>query len=161
MMELLTYLTFENPVFQVYVVCASIMTLKLVLQGWITVGKMFLSQGGFRTPEDTNPSPLFFFVDESFLSTEQSVERSRRVHQNDLENIPAFLVAGFLFIFTEPSFLLASILMYGYVIVRLLHTVIYEMALVHDLRAICYLTGSLITAYMAAHSFYYAVFLSG
>ena len=158
-MEFVTYLTLDNPVFVTYLIAASFMVLKLVVQGWITVAKMFLCQGGFRTPEDAEPSPLFFFVNESFLSTEESVERSRRVHRNDLENIPAFLVAGFLFIFVEPSLTLAQWLMYGYVAARLGHTMTYELGWVHDLRAICYTVGSLITAYMAGYTLYVALTL--
>lgn len=154
-MDFLTHLTFDNPVFVTYVIAASIMVLKLVVQGWITVGKMLVTRGGFRTPEDAEPSPLFFFVNESFLSSEEAVERSRRVHRNDLENIPAFLVAGFLFVFIDPSLTLAQWLMYGYVAVRLGHTITYEFAMVHDLRALCYVIGSVITAYMGAYTLYF------
>ncbi|HEY8130094.1 MAG TPA: MAPEG family protein [Hyphomicrobium sp.] len=35
----------------------------------------------------------------------------RRIQLNDLENLPFFLVAGFLFVLTEPSLLLAQVLL--------------------------------------------------
>jgi hypothetical protein len=42
----------ENPVFQTYVLAASIMILKLMLQPWMTVVRMMKAGGGFRSPED-------------------------------------------------------------------------------------------------------------
>ena len=44
------------------------------------------------------------------------------MHRNDLENIPAFLAYGLLFVAAAPSVLLANILMYTFVGARLLHT---------------------------------------
>jgi hypothetical protein len=48
--------------------------------------------------------------------------------------LPFFLVAGFLFVLTEPSLLLAQVLLYGYVVWRLLHVVAYFTARTHDTR---------------------------
>merc|ERR1712137_783142 len=67
------------------------------------------------------------------------VERVRRVHLNDLENIPAFVMAGFLFLNTNPS---ASAAYYFYVFTaaRVLHTISYLLAL-QPFRAIFYFVG--------------------
>ena len=53
-----TILSLENPVFQTYVLAASIMILKLMLQPWMTVVRMMKAGGGFRSPEDAKKSPL-------------------------------------------------------------------------------------------------------
>lgn len=45
-------LSLDNPVFQTYVVAASIMILKLMLQPWMTVVRMMKAGSGFRSPED-------------------------------------------------------------------------------------------------------------
>lgn len=41
-----TILSLENPVFQTYVLAASIMILKLMLQPWMTVVRMMKAGGG-------------------------------------------------------------------------------------------------------------------
>ena len=55
-------MTFDNPVFAAYVTVATLMILKLMGQGWITVYRMMKVGGGFLNPEDeagglANPKP--------------------------------------------------------------------------------------------------------
>ena len=45
-------LSLKNPVFQTYLLAASIMILKLMLQPWMTVIRMMKVRAGFRSPED-------------------------------------------------------------------------------------------------------------
>src|SRR5580698_10905570 len=101
-------LTFENLVFASYALAAGLVILKMMSQGWITVFRMIKVNAGFRYPEDArkslanpNPSP-------DQLLPNEYVERSRRMHANDLENIPLFLVAGLLYVCTSPSRWLAA-----------------------------------------------------
>ena len=51
-------LSLNNPVFQTYMIAASIMLLKLMLQPWMTVVRMMKVGGGFRSPEDLKKTPL-------------------------------------------------------------------------------------------------------
>lgn len=55
---------------------------------------------------------------------DEDVERVRRAHMNDLENIPAFLLAGFAYVMTEPQPDLALWLIRVAVIARILHTIV-------------------------------------
>ena len=87
------------------------------------------------------------YVD-SILEPNERVERIRRIQLNDLENLPYFLVAGLLFILTEPSLLIARCLMYGYVVSRLLHFAAYFTARTHDTRAALWTVGSVILIFM-------------
>lgn len=142
-------LSFQNPLFQAYAVAASIMILKAVAMSWLTVFRMMQVRGGFRSPEDIkqtilnpNPSP-------DQLAPNEYVDRIRRIQLNDLENLPFFLVAGFLFICTEPSRQLAQWLLYGYVVSRLLHFAAYFTAMTHDTRATLWTLGSLILIFMS------------
>ncbi len=73
-------------------------------------------------------------------------------HLNDLENLPFFLVAGFLYMLTEPSLLLARALLYGYVVSRLLHFAAYASARTHDMRAMLWTVGSLILIFMTGRT---------
>jgi glutathione S-transferase len=141
--------TLSNPVFVTYVIAASIMVLKIMLQGWITVVRMMSKGAGFVSPEDAkaglaNPKPRA-----GQLDANDDVERSRRIHRNDLENIPAFLAVGLLFVAIGPPLAAAQWLMYGFVAARLMHTVAYSTAQSHEVRATFYTVGSLIVIAMA------------
>lgn len=71
---------------------------------------------------------------------------------NDLENLPYFLVAGFLYVLTQPSLALAQWLLYGYVVSRLLHFVAYLTGQIHEIRATLWTVGSLILIFMTVHT---------
>ncbi len=142
-------LTLTNPVFVVYAIAASLMVLKVMLQGWITVARMMANQGGFASPEDAkaglaNPKPRA-----GQLEINDDVDRSRRIHRNDLENIPAFLAVGLLFVAISPPLAAAQWLMFGFVAARLMHTLAYSTSQSHEVRAIFYTVGSLIVIAMA------------
>ena len=139
-----------NPVFATYVVAAAIMILKAVAMSWLTVIRMTQAKGGFRSPEDLRKTPLNREPNPAQLEPNEKVERIRRIQMNDLENLPYFLLAGLLFVFTDPSLLLAKWLFYGYVATRLAHFAAYLTAQTHDVRAALWTPGSLILIYMAA-----------
>jgi glutathione S-transferase len=141
-------LSFDNPLFATYVIAASLMILKAVAMSWLTVMRMMQAKGGFRSPEDLRRTPLNPNPDPKQLEPNERVDRVRRIHLNDLENLPFFLVAGLLFVLSAPPLLLAQWLLYGYVVSRLLHFVAYFTAQTHDMRATLWTIGSLILIFM-------------
>jgi uncharacterized MAPEG superfamily protein len=150
-------MTFENPVFATYVIAASLMILKIMGQGWITVQRMMKVGGGFLNPEDegrgwANPKPR-----PGQRDPDDHVERSRRMHRNDTENIPVFLVAGLLFVATGPALWVAQCLLFGYVASRLGHFWAYLTAKPHEVRAVFFTIGSLIVIGMAIYTLVVAV----
>jgi len=144
-------LTFENPVFQIYVIAAAIMILKLMIQPWITVQRMLKAGAGFRSPEDRKKSPLNPEPREGQTEINEYVDRSRRINLNDLESIPGFLAAGFLFVLVGPPLLLAKILIWTYVVARAAHFIAYSTAQLHDVRATCWTFSSLPVLAMAGY----------
>jgi len=141
-------LNLQDPLFATYVIAATLMILKAVSMSWLTVIRMMRVKGGFRSPEDLRKTPLNPAPDPKQIEPNEYVERIRRIHLNDLENLPFFLVAGFLFVLTGPSLLLAQVLLYGYVVSRLLHFAAYITARTHDMRATLWTVGSLIVVFM-------------
>lgn len=141
-------LSLNNPVFATYVIAATIMILKAVAMSWLTVYRMIMAKSGFRSPEDLKKTRLNPEPNPSQLAPNEYVERIRRIQLNDLESIPYFLVAGLLYVLTEPSLLWAQILLYGYVASRLLHFVAYFTARTHDTRANLWTIGSLILIFI-------------
>lgn len=142
-------LSLQNPVFATYAIAATLMILKAVSMSWLTVIRMMQEKGGFRSPEDLKKTPLNPAPDPKQLAPNERVDRIRRIHLNDLENLPFFLVAGLLFVLTEPSLLLAQWLFYGYAASRFLHFAAYFTAQTHDLRATLWTVGSLVLIYMS------------
>lgn len=150
-------LNLANPVFHIYVVAASIMILKLMLQPWMTVVRMLTVSAGFRSPEDAKKSPVNRKPVSGQLDVNEYVDRSRRINLNDLESIPGFLAAGFLFVLVGPPLLLAQILIWGYVISRAAHFIAYVTAQLHDIRAFFWTLGSISVLTMAAYTLVRAV----
>ena len=154
----MTALTMENPVFITYMIAATIMILKLMGQGWMTVYRMLKVNGGWASPEDLRAGPINRNPRPEQLDPNEYVDRSRRIHRNDLENIPAFLACGLLFVIAGPSILVANILMYGFVGARLVHTLAYATGQSHEVRATLYTIGSVAVIVMAGYALAVAVF---
>lgn len=142
-------LTLQNPVFAAYAIAASLLILKAVGMSWLTVARMMKANAGFRSPEDAKRTPLNKNPSEGQVGPNEYVDRIRRIHLNDLENIPFFLAAGLLFVLIGPGLLEARLLFYGYVVSRLLHFAAYLSARTHDTRAALWTIGSLMLIYMA------------
>jgi glutathione S-transferase len=141
-------LNLQNPLFATYVIAATLMILKAVAMSWLTVVRMMQEKGGFRAPEDTrktlfNPEP-----NAAQTGPNERVERIRRIQQNDLESLPFFLVAGFLFVLAGPPLMLARILLYGFVVARLLHFAAYLSARDHETRATFWSLSSFILIFI-------------
>ena len=148
----MTLLSLENPVFVTYTIAAAIMILKIMGQGWMTVYRMLKSDSGLVNPEDLQVGMINKNPRPEQLDVNDYVDRSRRMHRNDLENIPAFLASGIVFVAAGPSLILANILMYGFVGARLVHALAYATKQCHEVRATLYTIGSTVVIVMALYA---------
>lgn len=153
----MTILSLENPVFQTYLIVAAIMILKLMLQPWMTVQRMMKVSAGFRSPEDAKKSALNPNPADGQTGHNEYVDRSRRMNLNDLESIPGFLAAGFLFVLATPPVLLAQVLMWTYLGARAAHFIAYATAQLHDVRATFWTFSSLPVIIMAGYVLVHAI----
>jgi glutathione S-transferase len=142
----------KDPVLQTYVIAASWMCLKMMLQAWMTIYRMIKVNGGFLHPEDIKKTPMNPNPSPDQLTPNPDVERSRSMQRNDVENIPVFLVSGFLFTLTQPTLWVAQILLYGYVTSRLLHAYALGAAKTHESRAVFFSIGSIIVIGMIVYT---------
>ena len=78
---------------------------------------------------------------------DEDIERVRRAHRNDLENILPFFVVGFFYLMTHPSMLAAQIYGIGYLLVRTLHSIFYIRSM-QPHRTIAFTAGSVLTLAM-------------
>ena len=141
----------DNPVFQIYIVAACLAILKLIGHAFFTVVQMIRSNGGYLNPEDLrqtvfNPNP-----NPRQLGEVEDVERARRMQRNEMENTPAFLMAGLLLVAVAPGQLFALVTLVGYLLARLAHTYAYATKRDHEVRAACFTAGALFTVAMVAH----------
>lgn len=149
-------LTFTNPVFAAYAVAAALMIAKMMGMSCLTVYRMMRVNGGFRSPEDTrrtffNPHPS-----PTQLAPNDYVDRVRRIHLNNCENIPLFLAAGLLYVLTAPPAALAVALFYAYAGTRFAHFLAYITARTHETRAALWTPGALIILFMAGATLVHA-----
>lgn len=145
-------LSLDDPLLATYAIAASLMILYAVAMSWLTVWRMMGEKGGFRAPEDLRRTALNPAPDPAQLAPNERVERIRRIQLNNLENLPFFLVAGFLFLLTGPELWLARLLLYGYVAARLLHFLAYLTARNHETRATLWTISSLILIYLTVRT---------
>ncbi|KAJ9574720.1 hypothetical protein L9F63_008090 [Diploptera punctata] len=77
------------------------------------------------------------------------IERVRRGHLNDMENILPFFVIGFLYVFVNPAPFLAVNLYRLFTAARVVHTIVYTVVVIpQPSRAIAFFVGYTITVYM-------------
>ncbi|XP_046678496.1 microsomal glutathione S-transferase 1-like isoform X2 [Homalodisca vitripennis] len=139
---LMSALNGDNPVLQGFAFYASILILKMMGMSLLTAIHRFRKKA-FISPEDAAA-----FKGEVKLE-DPDVERVRRAHLNDLENIPIFLVTGFLFILSDPDVVVALMFFRLYTLARLVHTFVYAVYVVRQpARAIAFGVGQLITLIM-------------
>lgn len=131
-----------NPVFEGFAFYAGILILKMILMAPLTGIQRFRKKA-FANPEDT----VAHGVD--VKNDDEDVERVRRAHLNDLENIPIFLLTGVLFVLTDPDVVFALMLFRLYTLTRIIHTIVYAIYVVRQpARVIAFLVGLVINIIM-------------
>lgn len=136
-------INFDSPVVQTYIVYSAILAMKMLAMSVLT-GATRMRKGVFANPEDTKTKP-----GSKVKYDDTDVERIRRGHLNDLENIPVFWVLGALYVTTGPAAAMASLLFRLFTIGRMLHTFVYcIMPVPQPARAIAFGIPYLIMWYM-------------
>ncbi|XP_067283493.1 microsomal glutathione S-transferase 1.1 [Pseudorasbora parva] len=147
----------DSEVFLAFSTYATIVILKMMLMSLVT-SYFRLTKQVFANIEDT---VLVKTADDrkKLVRIDPDVERVRRCHQNDLENIVPFVVIGLLYALTGPD--LSSALFHFRVFVgsRFIHTVSYVMALPQPSRALSFGVGLFTTLSMAYRVLTTALFL--
>lgn len=110
-------LSLDNKAFRGYVTWSGILVMKMLLMALLT------SFWRFRNNAVENAEDIRTGTKDE-IKKDEDVEKSRRAHLNDLENIPAFIIAAFFYVISEPHVEVAMWLIRIGVIARLIHTVV-------------------------------------
>lgn len=138
-------MSLSNPVFRSYLFCISILVLKVLLSVLLIARQRFKKRI-FISPEDKVLAPGAKVGIE-----DPDIERCRRAHRNDLENIPFFITAAFVYLVSNPNPWLAQTLFLVYTASRVVYTVVYAIVVFpQPTRAIVWGVGYSIVIYMAA-----------
>ncbi|XP_024155302.1 prostaglandin E synthase [Oryzias melastigma] len=122
----------RNEVFSCFLFYAVLLILKMYVIAIIT-GQVRLRKKAFANPEDAlRHGGLQFHREDPY------VERCRRAHINDMENILPFLFLGAIYSLTGPSLFVARLHFLVFSLSRLLHTVAYLLALRAPTRSVAY-----------------------
>ncbi|CAK1599859.1 unnamed protein product [Parnassius mnemosyne] len=132
----------NDPAVQSYILYSGILALKVLIMALLTARVRFAKKI-FANEEDAKTSKGRVKLDDP------DVERVRRAHLNDLENIPAFWILGALYLTTAPAAAWATFLFRVYTASRIIHTIVYAVKpMPQPSRAIAYFIPYLIMWYM-------------
>ena len=127
-----------NPALRLFAIVSLVLVLKMALVGVYT-STLRVGRKVFATPEDYALQGMAVKG-----GTDPDIERVRRAHQNDLENILPFFVVGFFFALTRPPLVAAEIFFVGFALARILHSVFYIRAM-QPHRTIAFAAGSVLS----------------
>ncbi|XP_076860627.1 microsomal glutathione S-transferase 1-like [Brachyhypopomus gauderio] len=138
---------FDSEVFFAFSTYATIVILKMMLMAPLTA-YFRITRKAFANMEDIRPGNTPE-EKKKMLRSHEDVERVRRCHQNDLENIIPFVVVGLLYALTGPD--LSSALLHFRLFVgsRCIHTLAYVMSLPQPSRGLSWMVGMVTTFSMA------------
>ncbi|XP_062534785.1 microsomal glutathione S-transferase 1-like [Armigeres subalbatus] len=134
--------TVDPTIFRSYIFWSAVLGLKMLVMSILT-GMKRQAKKAFANPEDA-PKGV------KPVTNDPDVERIRRAHLNDLENILPFFVIAFLYLFTNPSVLVATNLFRAVAVARIVHTLVYAVFVIpQPARGLAWMVGYFSTGYMA------------
>ena len=110
-----------SPVFQLYIGSTVVLGLNLLLLANNTALTRAKATEVVN-PEDIRINPKAVVV---YESGNERTERYRRAHRNALENIPLFLITGFLLTQTQIGFTFAGVIFGVFTLTRVMHSICY------------------------------------
>jgi len=133
----------SHELFNLWAVHSGLVLLKTMLMSFWTAKRRFATKS-FANPEDIKGNEGAK-VD---LANDE-VERVRRSHLNDLENVIPFVFLGFIYISTGPALATAKLAFRIFTAARFLHSVVYVFAVPQPSRALCFFLNMMVNLYMA------------
>ncbi|TRY59527.1 hypothetical protein DNTS_012226 [Danionella cerebrum] len=124
-----------NDVLLCFIFYSTLLISKMYVIAIIT-GQVRLRKKAFANPEDAVRHGGV-----QFCRADPDVDRCRRAHRNDMENIFPFLFLGAVYSMLSPSYGIARLHFLVYFLGRVLHSVAYLLALKPPTRSIAYIVA--------------------
>lgn len=138
---------FDTPQFQSFAKHGALAIAKMLIMGPLT-GTFRIAKGSFANKEDYAGSGKLSRDElKTKLATKDPfIERIRRCHLNDIENIVPFFLVGSLYVLTaNPTLESCNWHFRIFLASRILHTISYILALPQPSRVLCYFVGLVTT----------------
>ncbi|XP_050503337.1 microsomal glutathione S-transferase 1-like isoform X2 [Diabrotica virgifera virgifera] len=140
------YLPIKRELLEFYVFWVAILVFKYLLM----IAQVGLSRVYFRVPLNEEDGKVL----KAAVRAHEAVDRNRRAHLNDLENIPFFIIISFLYLLTDPSVGSTKLIIRIYVLSRILYTFTYTI-LKSAIRIPMFQLGILINGYLTIKVIYH------
>nr|XP_022310044.1 microsomal glutathione S-transferase 1-like [Crassostrea virginica] len=140
-------LGFDNRVFAQYVCYSTLLVLQSLVIALLVI-RSRVKRKIFSFPEDCSQ----YIVGKHHLrptADDAQIERLRRCHLNNLENIFPFVTIGLFYVLTGPDPESASLYFRTFLLSRVIHNVALIRGLPQPTRTFSFLVGVLITCLMA------------
>ncbi|XP_019400039.1 PREDICTED: microsomal glutathione S-transferase 1 [Crocodylus porosus] len=137
----------KNEAFLAYSTYTAIVLLKMMLMSLITI-YFRMTRKAFSNPEDITALGNSE-ASKKYLQTDPDVERVRRCHLNDIENIVPFIGIGLLYALSGPDLSTALLHFRIFAVARIFHTIAYLTPLPQPSRGLSWLVGFVVTISMA------------
>ncbi|KAJ8379086.1 hypothetical protein AAFF_G00231770 [Aldrovandia affinis] len=138
----------DSEVFLAFTTYATIVTVKMMIMSPMTA-YFRITRKAFGNPEDVARQAKNEEERKKMLRPDPDVERVRRCHQNDLENIVPFVLIGLLYSLTGPDLRTAVLHFRIFAGSRFCHTLAYVLALPQPSRGLSWMVGFGATLSMA------------
>ncbi|CAG4922783.1 unnamed protein product [Colias eurytheme] len=138
-------LTLAEPVVRTFIFYSGVLGLKMFFMSFLTMTQR-VGKNVYANEEDAKARKG------TVKYNDPDVERVRRAHLNDLENIPVFWILGALYLTTGPSAFIASTLFRVFTVCRIIYTIVYAVRPTPPpARGIAFGISVLISIYMGVH----------
>lgn len=142
-------LSFKNEVFASFVFCSAVVLIKTLFMSLLTAYHR-MTKKVFANEEDAASVPVAAGSDKlKPIFNNASVERVRRNHLNDIENVFPFVLLGSLYVMTDPTPWIAIFHFRVFMVSRLLHTICYQIPIPQPSRGLCFMAGVFVCFSMA------------
>ncbi|XP_012277063.1 microsomal glutathione S-transferase 1 [Orussus abietinus] len=142
-------MAFQQESLNVFYFWSGVLVLKLLSMTVLTARQRF-SKKTFANPEDAAGLP-----NSKVGFNDPDIERIRRAHLNDLENILPWFAITYIWLGTGPSPWLARVLIRSFAASRIIHTIVYAIIPKQPHRALAFFIGFFITGYEAVSTMLY------
>ncbi|XP_033731930.1 microsomal glutathione S-transferase 1-like [Pecten maximus] len=140
-------LSFDNPLFKQFAFYSGVVIVKTMSMSALTAFNR-IRKSVFANPEDCALGKAMNKECKPTL-TDPTVERIRRCHLNDLENVVTFVLVGLLYVASGPDPTTAAMYFRIFTGCRLMHTVAYLGQIPQPSRALMFGGGLVVSMLMA------------
>ncbi|CAB0034047.1 unnamed protein product [Trichogramma brassicae] len=134
---------YNEEIMKIFGFWTGVLTLKLLAMSVLT------ARTRFRKKVFANHEDALMLKKARVAYDDEDVERVRRSHLNDLENILPWVAITYIYLGTGPSNFLAGLLIRAFVLSRIGHTLSYAVFPKQPFRAISFFVGFGLTAFEA------------